>query len=198
MVVPAGPSRDRHEAATWPLRWPWYFSMGPRRTRVEEVCKARRGGPRRTTAFSGWKPAVQIAADSSTSSGWLPPLTHVVADGRERAGEACDVADFDILLLRDRGVGRAGEQGRHQEICQADHQGAKMVPALADPPVDAVERARSDDQPGDDARRHQIPHQDPVIASRIMGGFQKVLGPKTVNVARRRRFNIHRNSSPRD
>jgi hypothetical protein len=49
MVVPAGPSRDRHEAATWPLRWPWYFSMGPRRTRVEEeVCKARRGGPRLT------------------------------------------------------------------------------------------------------------------------------------------------------
>src|SRR5205085_8385260 len=45
MVVPAGPSRDRHEAATWPLRWPWYSSMGPRRTRVEEeVCKARRGG----------------------------------------------------------------------------------------------------------------------------------------------------------
>jgi hypothetical protein len=43
MVVPAGPSRDRHEAATWPLRWPWYFFMGPRQTRVEEeVSKARR------------------------------------------------------------------------------------------------------------------------------------------------------------
>ena len=46
----AGPSRDRHEAATWQLRWPWYFFMGPRRTRVkEEVSKARRGGPRRTS-----------------------------------------------------------------------------------------------------------------------------------------------------
>ena len=43
MVVPAGPSRDRHEAATWPLRWPWYFFMGPRQTRVEEeVSKALR------------------------------------------------------------------------------------------------------------------------------------------------------------
>jgi len=43
MVVPAGPSRDRHEAATWPLRWPWSFFMGPRQTRVEEeVSKALR------------------------------------------------------------------------------------------------------------------------------------------------------------
>ena len=43
MVVPAGPSRDRQEAATWPLRWPWYFFMGPRQTRVEEeVSKALR------------------------------------------------------------------------------------------------------------------------------------------------------------
>jgi hypothetical protein len=53
MVVPAGPSRDRHEAATWPLRLPWYFFMGPRQTRVEEeVSKARRGGPRRTSESS--------------------------------------------------------------------------------------------------------------------------------------------------
>src|SRR5881394_2718513 len=35
MVVPAGPSRDRHEAATWLLRWPGAFSrvLGGRASR---------------------------------------------------------------------------------------------------------------------------------------------------------------------
>ena len=46
MVVPAGPSRDRHEAATWPLRWPWYFFMGPRQTRVEEEVSKHGGEDR--------------------------------------------------------------------------------------------------------------------------------------------------------
>jgi hypothetical protein len=42
MVVPAGPSRDRHEAATWPLRWPGTF--------YGSSADARRGGGQQSTA----------------------------------------------------------------------------------------------------------------------------------------------------
>ena len=43
MVVPAGPSRDRHEAATWLLRWPGAFSrvLGGRASRTRS---AKHGG----------------------------------------------------------------------------------------------------------------------------------------------------------
>ena len=52
MVVPAGPSRDRHEAATWLLRWPGAFSrvLGGRASRRRS---AKHGGEDRAEHFAG-------------------------------------------------------------------------------------------------------------------------------------------------
>jgi hypothetical protein len=53
MVVPTGPSCDRHEAATWALRWPWYFFMGPRQTRGLTGSAGRGNRTERTDRTNG-------------------------------------------------------------------------------------------------------------------------------------------------